>query len=79
MFCEEHFGVEDHSCASDLAGDRVVIVSCPVCAKAIRVEVGQNPDAVMEAHIGGKCKGPKVRFSLPPRKHSNRTVATNHY
>jgi len=58
-YCEDHCSLEDHSCTSELAGERIRMIACPICETVVRVEVGQQADAVMEEHIATNCKGGK--------------------
>eukprot|EP00798_Chlamydomonas_sp_ICE-L_P002322 gene2322-8613_t len=53
-FCLDHRSYSTHACPSAGSKQTEVIV-CPVCAKAIRLGPGQEPNAAFEAHSLTGC------------------------
>eukprot|EP00929_Paragymnodinium_shiwhaense_P058487 TRINITY_DN29286_c0_g2_i1.p1 TRINITY_DN29286_c0_g2~~TRINITY_DN29286_c0_g2_i1.p1 ORF type:complete len:194 (+),score=28.16 TRINITY_DN29286_c0_g2_i1:76-582(+) len=56
-FCKDHFRREAHACPAAQAKDRRVEV-CPVCAKALPVNAGEDADEVIARHMeSSECVG----------------------
>ncbi|XP_017784445.1 PREDICTED: AN1-type zinc finger protein 2A-like [Nicrophorus vespilloides] len=55
IFCEEHYTYTTHSCPKAYLKNNQVPV-CPLCNIPIPVVRGQQPDAVVGAHIDNDCQ-----------------------
>ena len=49
VYCLDHRTYEAHSC-SKAAGKESTTLVCPLCAKAVRLIPGEDPNAAFEAH-----------------------------
>ncbi len=83
VFCLEHRTYEAHSCPS--AGSRATtLIVCPLCAKAVHLTPGQDPNVAFEAHQRAGCdpnnynrvhKVWRTLQLLPPERHARRAEA----
>jgi predicted nucleic acid binding AN1-type Zn finger protein len=48
-FCLEHRSYSAHSCEA-AAGKATEVIVCPLCAKGVRLQAGQDPNAAFEQH-----------------------------
>ncbi|XP_065158478.1 AN1-type zinc finger protein 2A-like [Atheta coriaria] len=55
IFCDEHYTYSGHNCPNSYLKNNQVPV-CPLCNKPIPVALGQQPDAVVGAHIDNDCQ-----------------------
>ena len=49
LFCLDHRSYKAHAC-TEAANRENSIIKCPLCAKAVKVLPGENPNAVFETH-----------------------------
>lgn len=49
IFCGDHRSAEAHRCSAPPSGGAQVIV-CPLCASAVRIVPGQDPNETWERH-----------------------------
>lgn len=49
VYCLEHRQPASHSCSASSAADTTTVL-CPVCAKAIRLQPGEDPNEAWERH-----------------------------
>lgn len=49
VYCLDHRSYKAHSC-SKAAGKESTALVCPLCAKAVKLVPGQDPNAAFEAH-----------------------------
>ncbi|KAJ8953580.1 hypothetical protein NQ318_003002 [Aromia moschata] len=68
LFCDEHYSYTTHDCVNAYKKNNQVPV-CPLCNKPIPVQKGQQPDAVVGAHIDTDCQSDPAK--------SRRKVFTN--
>lgn len=54
VYCLDHRTYEAHSC-SKAAGKESTTLVCPLCAKAVRLIPGEDPNAAFEAHTSKDC------------------------
>ena len=49
VYCLDHRSYMAHNC-SEAAGRETATLVCPLCAKAVKLVSGQDPNAAFEAH-----------------------------
>lgn len=58
IYCQYHRMASDHACPrADLAGDNQVVV-CPVCAKAVKLVAGEDPNVTYTRHSSSSACDP---------------------
>lgn len=62
-FCKKHRTTEDHKC-TQVTGDTTI--SCPICDKKLKLDQGDCPDTVVNAHISRGCPAPQSTGTKVP-------------
>ncbi|KAK9700474.1 hypothetical protein K7432_012179 [Basidiobolus ranarum] len=55
-FCQDHWRTENHQCPYQTESMDVRVPVCPLCAKPVPVNKGENPNRRMDEHIRNGCK-----------------------
>ena len=50
-FCAEHRTCTAHNCTKPVVDDSSAVIVCPLCAKAIKVDHGVDPNQAFEAYV----------------------------
>ena len=50
-FCAEHRTCAAHNCTKPIVDDSSAVIVCPLCAKAIKVVHGVDPNQAFEAYV----------------------------
>ncbi|KAI8474242.1 MAG: hypothetical protein J3K34DRAFT_408603 [Monoraphidium minutum] len=55
-YCLDHRSYAAHSCAAAPASRQLLVIVCPLCAEAVRLRQGEDPNAAFERHgAAGGC------------------------